>query len=216
MIIREVNNLIYELEDFSTIERIFRYGPIRTLGLFIYRTLNYEVLEYYTPFLEKIDNAIEYFDSTDYKASKYINKVDLGEIFNKSKIDEKSEDNMSILKNFFFGINSILSSLFKCYSDELVDNKIRLTNVTTVASLLSIKTNLESKKILVDILNLYINVLSKKPTSAINIISNLKRRYINSRFIDEVMSDLDKKVSIYAARKQELGDQASIIRKTEI
>lgn len=213
MILNNINNLIEEVETFSTVQRIFRYNPLNTLYLWVYRAFNYEVIDFLQPLLEKIDNIISYFDSTDYKASKYINKIDLGELVNKSKLDSDS-DKMSVLKNIFTNINQFIGSLFRCYIDELVDNKINIANVTSVSSLLSIKNNSESKQKLVDLIDDYTNLLSKKPTSAINIISELKRRYMNSKFINEISLDLDKQVTTYIATKQELSDKASIMRKS--
>jgi hypothetical protein len=213
MILNNINNLIEEVESFGTIQRIFRYNPLNTLYLWIYRAFNYEVIDFLQPLLEKIDDIISYFDSTDYKASKYINKIDLGELINKSKLDSDS-DKMSVLKNIFTNINQFISSLFRCYIDELVDNKISVSNVTSVSSLLSIKNNSDSKQKLVDLVDDYTNLLSKKPTSALNVISELKRRYMNSKFINEISLDLDKHVASYVATKQELSDKASIMRKS--
>jgi hypothetical protein len=213
MILNNINNLIEEVESFNTAQRIFRYNPLNALYLWIYRAFNYEVIDFLQPLLEKIDDTISYFDSTDYKASKYINKVDLGELINKSKLDSDS-DKMSVLKNIFTNINQFISSLFRCYIDELVDNKISISNVTSVSSLLSIKNNLDSKQKLVDLVDDYTNLLSKKPTSALNIISELKRRYMNSKFINEISLDLDKQVTSYIAAKQELADKTSIMRKS--
>jgi hypothetical protein len=215
MILDRISALIYEVEEFSTLERIFRYGPIKSLALYIWRSLNYEVLDFYSDLLKKTDDCVIYFDSTEYKASKYINRIDIGEIANKSKIEE-GDDKLSVLKNFFNIMNQIISNLFKCYIDELADNKIKFENVSTVSSLLSIKNNLKSREILFDLIEEYNRCLTQKPTSALNIISSLKRKYLDSKFIHFVFDDLDKKVTQFIAKKQELSSTASIIRKTEL
>ena len=216
MILNNIKNLINEVESFSTLDRVFRYGPVKTFSLWIYRTLNAEVLEYFEPLLGKIDEAIDYYEKTDYKATKYINKVDLGEMVNVSKLKDDADTALATLKNCFEALNGFISSLFKCYIDEMVDNDIKINNITTVSSLLAIKSNLKSKSILTDIIDIYTNMLSKKPTSAINILSDLKRVYINSKFISEISSDLDSQVTKYIAKKLEMSPSSSIIRNSQI
>lgn len=218
MILEDIDNLIQEVEEFSTIERIFRYGPIKTFGLWIWRVFNMEILDYFEPLLNKIEDAVNYFDTTDFKASKYINKVDLGELMNMSKLqidDMDNSDRLVMFRSIFTNLNKIIVNLLKAYIDQLMSDNISLNGITSINSLLALKNNdPKSKDLLQDISDTYSILLTKKPTSALNIISELKRRYLDSKFINEITSDLDKNITQYVSKKLEVSSNASVIRNT--
>ncbi len=230
MIIHNVYHLIQEVQQWSTLERIFRYGIGSTLGLAIFRGFNSDVLNYFRPLLEKIDETVQYFDKTEFPASRYINRADIGELYNISKTQLHSDDNIirtflsniegdedqRMLAMFFFNTNELIALLFRCYIDELVQNNVQINGITSVSSLLSANYNSKSKQVLQNLIDEYTNALSNKPTSVINVFSSLKREYLTSKFISMMFLDLDQKVTKYIAKKLEITSSTSVMRSTAV
>jgi hypothetical protein len=193
MINSNISTLIEEIERLSSIQRIFKYGLFKTITMNVYKNLNYEVYNYFKLFLSELSDVINFYNSTSFKVN--VNPVDIGESFNVAY--SKSKSNEDFIKNYFYCLNDIVFEVVKTAIDEMYINNIKLTNVNSLMSFVNITSNSVHANMAITLLKKYINLISKKPTSFISIISSLKRVYIKTSNMNKIIRHLENKIVEY-------------------
>jgi hypothetical protein len=202
-----VEELILELQHYSALERAFRYGPIKTLALALNRVLNHEVYFYFEKFLTKLDKAIDYSNSTSYKVN--LNRIDIGELYNITKMSTATVS-INFFHLYFTTLNKFILELVKPTIDFLFDNDIPLKNVNSINSLNNIKHPSKLITNMQEVLRSYQNILQNKPTSFMNIISDLKRMRLDSTMINTIVLDLEREIVLYIKSKYATSDKSVI------
>lgn len=197
MINENIISLIEEIEKFSTLERMFKYGPIKTLALALNRFFNHQVYLYFEKFLVTLDEAIEYSDNNGYPVN--INRVDIGELYNISRI--KSENPQQFLDIYFKSLNVFLKELAKSTINEMTDNDFDLKNVSSISNFTNLKYTSTLYAYTSTLLKDYLDLLKNKPTSWVSLLSDLKRVRVSSKFISTTIYDLEKEIVAYVKLK---------------
>lgn len=191
------NLIIEELQQMGTVERIFRYNPINTLALAVRRVLDHEIYNYFNDFLTKLDDAIMYYNTTQYKIP--INRIDIGELYNTSTL--ASANAAGFFEVFFSSVNSLFSELLKSAVDEAMNNGLSLTNVNSTITFANLNHNSEHFKLVKQLILDYQKLLLNKPINVISLISSLKRYRVTTGFNITVMNDLDTRFLDYVKQK---------------
>lgn len=192
--------LIEELKKIRTLGRIFvDYGPIDTLRLAISRLFNHDVNKYFENYLEVLDAAIVYYNTTTYRLN--IDRYTLGELYNVTKLNSESWDGNDFFIKFFEGLNLIVLEIIKAGIDELVDNDISLENVNSLRGLTNLDYNSQHYTHLQNVITGYYITIANKPFNIINIFSYLKRFRLNTNFISSTVLQLETDVLDYIKLK---------------
>ena len=186
----EVLSLIEELKKLGTLSRIVDYGPIDALRFGISRYFNSEVNEYFEDYLEKLDRAIVFFNTTDYKVN--IDRYTLGELYNVTKNNTSSAE--EFFKLFFESLNLITLEIIKAGIDEAYDNNAPLKGISSLRTITKIDYSSVHFDYMINIISEYYIVIANKPLSLINLFSYLKRFRLDTNFISSTVKSLEKNV----------------------
>lgn len=208
MILESVDLLLLEIKRYSTLEKVFRYGALKTLSLAINRGLNHEVVNHFNSFLSRMDRVILLFDKEGYKPN--INRVELGELYNITRTTTKNST--EFLEAYFNVLTRYVFEIVKLAIDYLFNNEQNIRSVNSIQSFLHIKNNdkliKETKELLVEFRELLLN----KPTSFLNIISDLKRVRLYNENIQKIISGLEKNIVYYIRTKYAVTNRREIIQ----
>jgi hypothetical protein len=192
-----VLNLIQELQQLSTMDRVNAYGLFKTIRLALSRWINDDVVIYFDSYLEKLDKTILQFNKTEYKI--FVNRTVLGELYNLTRLTSSSPNvtkNNTFFDQFFSILNEVTFEIVKAGIDEIYDTDPNiLRSGSTLKSLqkLSYETNLSY--LLKDILVSYSSLVMNDE------LKNLQFIRDNTTFMRDTLGSLDQRVTMYIRSK---------------
>lgn len=204
----KMQTLLFELETLNTIQRVFTYGPIKTIGLAISRVFNKEVYQVFESFLSKLDDTVIYINTnSEYKVN--INRKDIGEVLNKSNISDNGNAS-EFFGNVMTSINTIILGVIKTNIDEMYENNFSIKTISSIQSFINSKYSSDINKQTKTLLKDYLKLLEEKPHSAISLFSYLKRYYIDTAFINKYINQLEQDMIQYIRTKQSVNSDRTL------
>lgn len=201
---QEVLNLIEELQKLGTLSRIVAYGPIDTLKYGISRFFNSDVNDYFEDYLEVLDKAILFYNSSAYKVN--IDRYTLGELYNVTKNNSSTVEEFFL--KFFETINLVTLEIIKAGIDEAYDNNAPLKGIVSLRAITKIDYNSEHFDYMSNMISQYYITVANKPFNIINLFSYLKRFRLDTNFISSTVRALEKEVVDYIKIKYSIGEHS--------
>jgi len=192
-----VLNLIQELQQLSTMDRVNAYGLFKTIRLSLSRWINDDVVMYFDSYLEKLDKTILQFNKTEYKI--FVNRTVLGELYNLTRLNSSSPNvtkNNTFFVQFFSILNEVTFEIVKAGIDEIYDTDPNiLKSGSTLKSLQRISYETNLSYLLKDILVSYSSLVMNDE------LKNLQFIRDNTTFMRDTLGSLDQRVTMYIRSK---------------
>lgn len=195
---QSVLDLIEELKQLSTLDRIGTYGIFGTLRLALSRWFNDDVIVYFENYLEKLDEAVIKFNKTEYKI--YFNRTVLGELYNLTRFNTNSPNTKRDADKFFYAFFNVLNEttleVLKAGIDEIYDNDSSvLTTGSTLKSLTKLNYSSELYSTIKDIVITYSSLVMNDE------LKNLEYVRDHTSFMRDILATLDQQITTYIRSK---------------
>lgn len=195
---QSVLDLIEELKQLSTLDRIGTYGMFGTLRLALSRWFNDDVIVYFENYLEKLDEAVIKFNKTEYKI--YFNRTVLGELYNLTRFNTNSPNTKRDADKFFYAFFNVLNEttleVLKAGIDEIYDNDSSvLTSGSTLKSLTKLNYSSELYSTIKDIIITYSSLVMNDE------LKNLEYVRDHTSFMRDILATLDQQITTYIRSK---------------
>lgn len=195
---QSVLDLIEELKQLSTLDRIGTYGMFGTLRLALSRWFNDDVIIYFENYLEKLDEAVIKFNKTEYKI--YFNRTVLGELYNLTRFNTNSPNTKRDADKFFYAFFNVLNEttleVLKAGIDEIYDNDSSvLTTGSTLKSLTKLNYSSELYSTIKDIVITYSSLVMNDE------LKNLEYVRDHTNFMRDILATLDQQITTYIRSK---------------
>lgn len=213
MSIQEANTLILELKKVGFVTRMFKYGPIKSIGLAFSSRIDGKLNKHLSGFLEKLDKIIIYLDNRGFSPA--IKRQQLSELYAVSKINNK--DPKTFFKTIVDGLTNIVISVVKSSIDYTHSaNLIDLTKINSLNTFVNIQSSDTKFKEIQSVINEFPSILTKMPNTFLKEIFMDDNIYVDPDLIKGSIDRLNIEIKNHVIAKVAINQQATAMIKSSI